>query len=232
MSNNDKFDRLFIDFETKTRNKNVKYEEGDLFEIVKELKNKRINPYFNSYEIIDFCRRIRNNFQHDLKGHQYFEISEDLIEKLKSIIREIEFPYKVLSKATKNIHTATTQSSVKKEMEIMQEKNYTHIPIYQDKKLIGVFSEYSLFKYLYKNEIIEVTESTKFDDILEYIDMNNSDEVIEFVSKEALYDDVTYKFIENFKKGEKLSCIMVTEHGNKYEYVLGILTAWDILGKE
>lgn len=102
-------------------------------------------------------------------------------------------------------------------MTVMKKHNYTHIPIYDNNKLVGIFSENSMFNYLYKNEIIEVDNNIKFKDILDYVDVSNTEELILFVSKNTLYDDVVNEFISKFKENERLSCIMVTEHGKSDE---------------
>lgn len=88
-----------------------------------------------------------------------------------------------------------------------------------------------LFNYLYENEIVEIDENTLFKDIKDFISFNNSKEIIKFASRNRLYDDICLEFINEFKKGSKLSCVLVTENGKEEEKVIGILTAWDILGR-
>ena len=111
----------------------------------------------------------------------------------------------------------------------MIKNNYTHIPIYDNDKLIGIFSENSLFQYLFKDEIVEISNKTTFSEILNYISLDNTKELIKFKSKKTLYDDIVSDFMNEFKNNQKLSCIMITENGKPNERVIGILTAWDII---
>ena len=69
------------------------------------------------------------------------------------------------------------------------------------------------------------------EDIIKYIDISNLKEFVSFVSRNELYDDVVTKYIQEFKYKNKLSCIMITENGTSDEKVIGILTAWDIIGR-
>ena len=137
------------------------------------------------------------------------------------------------NKATLNIYSKTLNDNVMNTMKDMNEKSYTHIPIYDEtnKHLVGIFSENSLFQYILEDKIIEVDENTKFNDIKKCIDIKFSKEIVKFVAKDNLYDDVVNEFISEFKNKNKLSCVMITQNGKETEKVIGIITAWDIIGR-
>lgn len=232
MNNNDRFNELFIEFEEETKKK-VKNKYLTLEKCIEELKNKRYNPYLREESFIDFCRKIRNIKFHGTNDH-YFLITDDTIQKLEDIVNEVKHPFKIEHKATKNVFSANLHSNVRKIMREMDEKSYTHIPIYSDsseKELVGVFSENSIFQSLIQKQTIEVRDSTTFEDIRTCIDLRNTKEVIKFVSRDKLYDDVVNDFIQEFKDKKKLSCVMVTHHGTSKERVIGILTSWDVIGR-
>ena len=138
------------------------------------------------------------------------------------------------NKATKGVYYATLDMNVIEVMNIMNEKCYTHIPVYdnsKDKNLVGIFSENTIFQYLLNEKIIGLEDNTIFKDIEKCININNSKEFVKFVSRDKLYDDVVNDFITEFKKGNKLSCVMVTQNGKPTESIIGILTTWDIVGR-
>ena len=224
---------LFKEFEQETKKRvNGKYEK--LYKCIEELKSKRINPYFSEYGFIDVCKRIRDFDSHNPKSDNYYSIADETIKKLESITEEVKHPFTVASKATKNIYSKNINDKVLESMKDMNEKNYTHIPIYSsedNKKLVGIFSENSVFQYIMEDKIIEIDDNTTFKDIIKCIDIKKSKEVIKFVSKNELYDDVVNDFIKEFHEGQKLSCVMITDHGLPTEKVIGILTAWDVIGR-
>ena len=231
MNNIEKFGKLFIEFEVETKKK-INNDNLTLDECIKELKLKRQNPYIREDSFIDFCRRLRNINYHNINDN-YYLITDDTINKLKEIVEEVKHPFKVSSKATINIYSKTLKDKVLPTMNDMNEKSYTHIPIYDEdnKNLVGVFSENSLFQYVMEDKIIEVDDKTTFNDIKKCIDLNLSKEIVKFVSKDKLYDDVVNDFVKEFKNNNKLSCVMVTHNGKPTEKVIGIITAWDIIGR-
>lgn len=226
--NTEIFRRRFLELEKLT----IYEEDNDekLVKKIKELKNKHREPYYSQYDFIDFCRECRNRISHDGYENDFIFYGDEMIKKLDEVIEEIKHPYKVYDKSTKNVYSANLNDNVREKMKKMMENNYTHIPIYDNNKLVGIFSEGVLFNYLYENEIVEIDENTLFKDIKDFISFNNSKEIIKFASRNRLYDDICLEFINEFKKGSKLSCVLVTENG-KEEKVIGILTAWDILGR-
>lgn len=229
VKNAETFRRKFLEFENLTTHEEDNDEK--LASKIKELKNKRREPYYSKYDFINFCRDCRNRISHDGYENDFIFYSEEMIKKLEDVIEEIKHPYKVYDKATKNVYSANLNDNVRKVMFEMTNKNYTHIPIYDNDKLVGVFSEGVLFNYLYKNQIVEIDDDTIFADILDFISFDNLKEIIKFVDRNKLYDDVCLEFVNEFKKGSKLSCVLVTQTGKPQEKVIGILTSWDILGR-
>ena len=231
MNNVEKFRELFIEFEKETK-KRVGNEDSTLSDCIKTLRKERRDPYCSEEFFIDFCRELRNINFHE-KNDNYYFITDATLRKLEKVIDEVKHPFNVYSKSTKNIYSMTINDKVLKTMNDMNEKVYTHIPIYSEdgKSLIGVFSENSLFQYIMENGIIDIDKNTTFSDIKECISLEKSKEVVKFASRDELYNDVANSFIDEFKKGNKLSCVMVTQNGKSNEKVIGILTAWDIIGR-
>lgn len=231
MNNIDEFRKVFKEFEDETKKK-LKYKYEDLGECTSILSDKRWNPYFSERSFIQFCTRLRNIDSHN-NNDKYYLITDDTINRLKKVLEEVKHPYKVYNKATTNIYYKKLSDNVLEAMKEMDEKSYTHIPIYEEdeKTLVGVFSENSIFQYLMEDGIIEVTNKTTFKDILKVIDLEKSKEIIKFVAKNEMYDKVVNEFITEYKEKNKLACVMVTENGKKTEKVIGIITAWDVIGK-
>ena len=232
MNNIDEFRKLFNEFEDETKKKlNYKYDK--IAECVSILAEKRWNPYFNERSFIEFCIRLRNIASHN-NNDNYYLITDDTIARLKQILYEVKHPYKVYQKATTNIYSKTINDKVLLTMNEMSEKCYTHIPIYAEdnKTLVGVFSENSLFQSICEDDhCIVLDENTTFNEIKKCIDLEKSKEIVKFVSREDLYDDVVNEFIKEFKQGNKLACVMITNSGKETEKVIGIITAWDIIGR-
>ena len=231
MNNQEKFKELFLEFEDETKKKlNYKYDKLEI--CIDELRNKGYNPYVREYSFITFCRRLRNITFHNLNDN-YYLITNETIEKFSNLLYEVKHPFKVYDKSSKNVYSKTINDYVLKTMKDMNEKNYTHIPIYDEnsKTIVGIFSENTIFQYILEDNKIQIDDNTKFKDITKCIDIKKSKEIVKFVSRDKLYDDVVNDFIREFKDGNKLSCIMITTRGTIDEKVIGVLTSWDIIGR-
>ena len=113
----------------------------------------------------------------------------------------------------------------------MVEKTYTHIPIIENGVVQGVFSESTLLDIVNAESGIVLDQNTKFIDILEYLKLeNHSTEDFIFISRNKNIYDVEDLFKDYFIRRKRLGCIYITESGKANESVLGMLTAWDVLG--
>ncbi len=231
MDNVEKFRKLFVEFENLTK-KLLNKREIAIKDAIDILNNNHVFPYSKETDFLHFCRMCRNRLSHVNYDYKYIIYTDEFILKLEKIIEQIKNPPSAYSMSTKNITFATVDDNVHNFMNLMNEKNFTHIPIYEKNKLIGIFSENSIFNYLLREEIIEISKETTFNDIRDYISLDNCKETIKFVSKSEKYNDVTNYFIKKYKNGEKLACILITQNGNVGEKIEGLITSWDIIGRE
>ena len=113
----------------------------------------------------------------------------------------------------------------------MTEKLYTYVPILEDGKLVGVFSENTLLDIVNLESGIIIDEETKFDSIKSALMIeNHSMEDFVFVARNKNVYDIELLFKDYFSRNKILGCIYVTENGKRDEQILGMLTAWDVLG--
>ena len=232
MKNNlEKFRELFKEFEHLTKEK-LGNNKLELNKAISELKNKRIEPYYSEYDFLDFCRFCRNRDAHSNDEAQYIIYTDKFIDKLEKIIDLIKNPPTVYEKSTKPVRAAQSTDYVRKIMQEMSEYNYTHIPIYDNEKLIGIFNESTIFNYLNFKNNIQIEENTTFNDIKDCFLIPNKTEIVKFAPKDKNYNEIIIEFINEFKKRERLSCFMITEDGSANHKIIGIITAWDIIGKK
>lgn len=140
MNNQEKFSKLFLEFEEETK-KRTQYKYEKLDDAIKAMKYRRYNPYIREDSFIEFCRRLRNINSYNLNDN-YYLITDETIKKLECIVHEVKHPFKVADKATNKIYSKTINDTVLNTMIDMNEKSYTHIPIYStdNNRLIGIFS--------------------------------------------------------------------------------------------
>ena len=178
-------------------------------------------------------RAIRNILAHDeMKNQDPFIVSDDTIEFLKEEINLLEeqktaidicVPFSRLLYATKNSLVTAIAS-------MMLEKGITNVPILNERKVIGMFNGKAFIHIMKSRKEVQINESTKMKDIKQflYLDMNDGIRY-EFVAKNAKLDILDQAFRRN-QKG-KTELLIVTETGDKYEPILGVISPHDILDK-
>ena len=60
----------------------------------------------------------------------------------------------------------------------------------------------------------------------------HTSEYFEFVGRNALLSDVENLFRIGLKARKRIAVVFITEKGKQSEKILGIITAWDIAGKQ
>ena len=206
----------------------VKDEEGAFYILSNQKEYKKFEKDIN------LIRKIRNLLSHGeckVEGKTAIEINENIIEKLKEIISLLENPPLVASRYITEMFVVDLEEELENLIKTMNEKKISHVPVLdKDKKLVGVFSENTIFSKLSEDEIIEIGKEYKVKDYEKYIKLeNHSSEYFDFIKRNEELTSAQNLFNKSIKKDKKLVMLFVTENGKKTEKILGILTPWDLL---
>ncbi|WP_335969356.1 CBS domain-containing protein [Fusobacterium polymorphum] len=206
----------------------VKDEEGAFYILSNQKEYKKFEKDIN------LIRKIRNLLSHGeckVEGKTAIEINENIIEKLKEIISLLENPPLVASRYITEMFVVDLEEQLENLIKTMNEKKISHVPVLdKDKKLVGVFSENTIFSKLSEDEIIEIGKEYKVKDYEKYIKLeNHSSEYFDFIKRNEELASAQNLFNKSIKKDKKLVMLFVTENGKKTEKILGIITPWDLL---
>ena len=210
------------------------YKIDDAESIPYELcKQKRFR---NHEATIKYCQNIRNFLQHNPKynGENIVYLNDPAIDMVDELIKIVENRPKCKDIAIldKNVYKRTKTDRVKEAMSAMRANVYTHVPIVNSDNIVeGVFDENSVFNYLAAEEIACIDDDLTFEQMKDYISLNNR-EMEEFIFvKASLYvDDLEKKFEEATGKGKRIGMAFITVSGKSDSPLVGIITPWDILG--
>lgn len=206
----------------------VKDEEGAFYILSNQKEYKKFEKDIN------LIRKIRNLLSHGeckVEGKVAIEINENIIEKLKEIISLLENPPLVASRYITEMFVVDLEEKLENLIKTMNEKKISHVPVLdKDKKLVGVFSENTIFSKLSEDEIIEIGKEYKVKDYEKYIKLeNHSSEYFDFIKRNEELASAQNLFNKSIKKDKKLVMLFVTENGKKTGKILGIITPWDLL---
>lgn len=224
--------------ETLLRNKFFKGDESvDFATMLIQLKNKKFFARF--YEPITIARKIRNVLTHnktkDCKS--ILAVSDEIMNSVDSLIKLIEQPTKAVDSSmtikAKDIFSQNIDDRIYDAIKVMNEKIYTHIPIYEGKNLVGVFSENVFFNIMLKEEEILLDKDVTFTAIKSYLDIeSHTGEEFLFVDRNKSILEIEEYFENYFARNERLAVVYITNSGKKTEQILGMITPWDILGND
>lgn len=239
----DDFIELFKKLEkiTKQKYKEIFKAESELLDrkafkdIVHELGVNGIYPYNKHYNVIYYCANVRNVCVHNSKISNDYLVQPNkyLYDELKKIINLVENPKKIIDIAIldNNIYKSNLDNKVKETIKIMNDKTYTHIPILHQNKLYGLFCEKTLLNFINNNKQVSINYDTRFEEIKGYLELKEYKDIIKFMSKDVLVDELIKTFKDDFVNRKKLECIFITDTGNENGKLLGLITIWDVLGK-
>lgn len=195
-------------------------------------KENKFQRYRNE---ISYCQEVRNLIQHKQKFGDGFAVlpSQQMLNFIDRLIAQIKNRpkcYDVQIKI-KEVYWQTINGRVKEMMGVMREKVYTHVPILDNGKVIGVFDENSIFNYLADEEIIAIEDGLTVNDMKKYISLEGRDmEEFIFYSATNYVEELEAEFDNSFRQGKRVGVAFITSTGKAHEDLQGIITPWDILG--
>ena len=195
---------------------------------------KHQKQFSKYYDDISYCQEVRNFMQHREKVNNRFAIepNDAMLAFIDQLIQKIENRPKCRDICIKlrNIERRTLSDSVRETIKVMRRMVYTHIPIFENGVLVGVFDENSLFNYVAENEIVDVDDDLTFADIREYLSLQGREmEEFLFVRASMYVEDLEREIQRYFNQNKRVGIAFLTANGRENEPILGMVTPWDIL---
>ena len=167
------------------------------------------------YEL-NYCREVRNLLQHNQKLDDEFPVepSNKMIELLDTVIDRIKNPVRCIDVAIldRNLIWRSYEDRVLPTIKLMNEKNISHIPILKDRRVVGDFSDNCVFPFLLDLEA-------------------HPSEVFKFIPADSKLSYAEKLYEEARNRHERIGLVFLTANGRSDERILGILTAWLIIGQ-
>ena len=189
-------------------------------------------------EILNPCREMRNILSHcpDIEGEPPLTPSEGAVTSLEKVVTYLEHPPLALNSAVKKpaLITSDLDTSVYKLMKTMQTTGYSHIPVLENHKLIGVFSISTIFSHILDCRTIILDESTTLRVFSDYLDPEHHVcESFAFASPDTtMYQAELLLENKGGPKHKRPAALFITTDGTPNGNLLGMLTPWDLLGSD
>lgn len=199
--------------------------------VMEYLRDEDSDPY--RYEL-NVCREIRNLLSHnaDKDGNPVVEPSDAVIESLEQILDHVMRPQLAIAYGTpkEKIFGAHPNDPVLDVMRRMTRQGYSHVPVMERGKMVGVFSVGSVFSYLEKHGLEALDNRSRIGQLEEELLLERQGaEKYVFMPEDATILQVRAAFEEKKGRNSRLSAVFITRTGNKEESLIAMLTPWDVL---
>ena len=194
-------------------------------------RRAEFKPYVKE---LDLIREVRNLIQHkdvEVKGKEAIYVDEVLMDALREIIGLVQHPETVGDICTRDLMTAGLSTPVKEVIDRMLDSSFSHIPVLDEQgKLLGIFSENSIFTRVAKEGLGALTESDCVRDFKPYLDIRDHvRDSFAFIAEGVATEQAVEQFKHRDKQGRRLAMLVVTRHGDPSEPGVGVLTPYDVL---
>ena len=208
-----------FDFDESSYKRNI---ESSTNRIVRNLENK---------DILLIAGKIRNLIVHNNKvvfpSQTFLSNFEQLVQKIihPKLVTEVMIP-------TNQCVIAKPHQTFFEVSNLMKINRITTVPILENDKVVGVFSETTLFQTLVDSEgnIIYSLKESRFREFMDKFGLeSNTYFSFKFVNRNSnVYDCLDY-FEKGYNEYKRLELIFVTENGNPNESLLGLVSIFDLL---
>ena len=197
-------------------------------------KSRLFSDYYKDLKLFAELRNLLIHNPYPDRANPLIIPHEYIIKKYEEIRNAVLHPKKAIDIAVRRelIYTTTLSANAIDVMQEMNDKTYTHVPVMDGEMMIGVFSENTILSYLVHNKETIIVKDTKISEFGDFIGLGkHPSEYFEFVSRNALVADVEALFQEGLRERKRIAVVYITEHGERDEKLLGMITAWDVAGK-
>ncbi len=198
-----------------------------IYRIKKSNKNSIISNKYN-FDIISQASQIRNIIAHN---NDVLTPSDNFISTFRKIVDKISNPLKVENIMIRysNLKTVHFNNTIGDAVQLLKDKGYNTIPVIENNKLMGIFTEKSIYDYFTIPKNTSINKQMLIKDIIEAIDLNSDPrKYFEFVNRHATIEEAHDLFHKDLQHKRELLLLLVTENGVSTEKLLGIVALRDI----
>lgn len=113
----------------------------------------------------------------------------------------------------------------------MKQERFSYVPVLETDRLIGVFSQETLFSRISRDDAFLVEKTLTMADFQDLLPLDRHDsEGFAFIGRTASIRDAEAAFGEVGPAGKRLEILFITEQGRVDQKLLGLTTIWDLAG--
>lgn len=185
-------------------------------------------------EDVEYCRVVRNFLVHTPRVRDVYPVipSDDMIKILEKCVSRVKSPIKAMdfSIRRENMFSAKLEDKVLYITNYMNRKGFTHIPVFEDNKLLGVFSDNVIYSYICDKGNLHIDDNTTLLEFINYLGLSfHLNEYFAFMKADATLYEVSDLFNIDSKSMKQLAVVFFTDTGRFDGNVKGMMTPYSLL---
>ncbi|MDA3931794.1 MAG: CBS domain-containing protein [Tenericutes bacterium] len=194
------------------------------------IKKHKLEPIINrehQFDVLKTAGEIRNIIAHN---NDIIIPNESFLKTFENLVNRIVEPKKVTQVMTvfSDLQTKEYSDRLSEVIALMKDSGFASIPILNNKKFVGMFTERTVFDYLTISERI-IDKDMLIKEFHEVIDLDEEPrKYFNFVDRKMTVDEAYDIFTSDFKDKHNLILLLVTENGSPKESLLGIVALRDL----
>ncbi|WP_342513749.1 CBS domain-containing protein [Sporosarcina sp. FSL K6-1522] len=194
-------------------------------------KTKNMNAIIRKFEVdLRECADLRNAIVHRRTDIDYAiaEPHDNIVELIEYIERELSKPVTVGDMFQRKVHTLRASDSLEKGLKLIHEQRFNQIPIYENRKFIGLITAVGITYWLADKGTEEII-SREMPTLLDIYYHEKQKNTYRFVEKDLSVYEAEEYFRKSVVGGKRLEALLITENGRPEEKLLGIITPLDLM---
>ena len=201
-------------------------------EKIKENDQELYDRFYSYYKTqFEMFRNTRNTLVHNRVNNSDYPliVSKFMLDSIRIMIKKMSLKAINACTPVQKIKTVDLDTPIYNALILMNESNYSYLPVMQEGKVKYVVSEKAIVSILTDNEEgILFDKDVTLKNYEKYFLLDgNPNEYYSFVDKDRLAFDVRDGF-GKIKNNKKCGVVFITQNGKKDESILGMVTLWDI----
>lgn len=224
MSNSAKFLAAFNRIEKHLASLRRRRGHRGMRELVRMLKNKHKALRIYEADLREFSE-LRNAIVHRTTGQSIAEPRKATVDRIEHIARVLINPPLAMDIASKPVFVCDVRASMIEIVKRMAREEFEHVPVYNGKSFVGVFSDISIMKWVAALTKTQEIDALTIGDMKPYLDKPNEGvNGYQFVAKNMDIREMQERFLSFMDEKKQLGALFITNKGKRSEKILGVVT--------
>ena len=193
---------------------------------------RKSNPIVSHYQqhLLEFSE-LRNAIVHERTGHEYTiaDPHDDIVELIEKIEQELTAPETVGNLFGKTLRTIQADLTIEEVLNIIKETTFSQFPVYISKQFIGLLTDKCILHFIAQRMNGDCSKlfNTEVRELLKEDAVKEAN--YRFVPSDMSVFEAESIFMEAMKKNKVIDALLITDSGESYDKLKGLISPTDLI---